>query len=140
MERERNQDDQTIFNQWINSISKIRIFASLGKGLNRKNRFFFGLVFVTCVYALPLVGFAFAKAFSYLMITFAAFSISIFMVYRMTIRNIKLKYPIVSPEGHPDVYTGRIPRPIYEDMERYPWFFKRKQAKKLGNKKAKKKH
>jgi hypothetical protein len=45
----------------------------------------------------------------------------------MTLRNIKPKYPfLVNPEGHPDVYSGRMPRPIYEDMERYPWFFNRK--------------
>jgi len=50
----------------------------------------------------------------------------------MTIRSIKPKYPLTNPEGHPDVYSGRMPRPIYEDMERYPWFFnkKRKTARK----------
>jgi hypothetical protein len=47
----------------------------------------------------------------------------------MTIRNIKPKYPIVNPEGHPDIYSGRMPRPIYEDMQRYPWFFKNKHKK-----------
>jgi hypothetical protein len=40
--------------------------------------------------------------------------------------NIKLKYPLVNPEGHPDVYSGRMPRPIYEDARRYPWFFNKK--------------
>jgi len=54
-------------------------------------------------------------------------------------RNAKLEYPIVSPEGHPDIYTGRMPRPIYEDMERYPWFFRKKKTKKLDNKKIRKK-
>jgi hypothetical protein len=62
-----------------------------------------------------------------------------YVVYRMAIRNTKLKYPIVPPEGHPDVYTGRMPRPVYEDVQRYPWFFKKKRAKKLDNKKIKKK-
>jgi hypothetical protein len=46
----------------------------------------------------------------------------------------------VSPEGNPDAYTGRMSRPIYEDMERYPWFFKKKRSKKLEDKKVRKKH
>ncbi len=107
--------------------------------MNRKRRFLFGLLFVTLLYALSIAGFAFARVFSYLLFTLAAFAVSIYMVYRMTIRNTKLKYPIVPPEGHPDVYTGRMPRPVYEDVQRYPWFFKKKRAKKLDNKKIKKK-
>lgn len=42
------------------------------------------------------------------------------MVYRMTIRNTKLKYPIVPPEGHPDVYRGRMPRPVYARASAIP--------------------
>lgn len=61
------------------------------------------------------------------------------MVYRATIRNIKPKYPIVDPEGHPDVYSGRMPRPIYEDMERYPRFFNKKKRNRFEKKKVKKK-
>jgi hypothetical protein len=108
--------------------------------LNRKTRFFFGVLFVILIFALPLAGFSVAKAYLYLAVTSAAFVFAILMVYRATMRNIKPKYPLVSPEGHPDIYTGRMPRPIYEDMERYPWFFRKKKAKKLGSKKIKKKH
>ena len=106
--------------------------------MSRKRRFLCGLVFVILIYSLPMIGLAVAKAFLYLPLAFGAFVFSVYMVYRVTIRNVKLKYPIVSPEGHPDVYTGRMPRPIYEDMERYPWFFKKKRNKKLDNKKVKK--
>jgi hypothetical protein len=108
--------------------------------LNRKRRFYLGLLLVIFVYALPLAGLAYAGASVQLILVSAAFVFSIYLVYRSTIRNIKLKYPIVSPEGHPDVYTGRMPRPIYEDMQRYPWFFKKKRMKKVDNKKIKKKH
>lgn len=125
----------------INCISRICSSVLVGKELDRKRRFFLGLLLVICVYALPLAGLALAKAFLQLLLVSVVFVFSIYLVYRATMRNVKPKYPIVSPEGHPDVYTGRMPRPIYEDMERYPWFFKKKRTKKkLDNKKIKKKH
>ncbi len=59
----------------------------------------------------------------------------------MTIKNIKLKYQVVSPEGHPDAYTGRISRPLYEDMRLHPWFFGKKSRRRPPDtKKKKKKH
>jgi len=106
--------------------------------LNRKRRFLYCLVLVIFIYGLLLVELAVARVFVWLLVVSAAFVFSVYMVYRVTIRNVKLKYPIVSPEGHPDVYTGRMPRPVYEDMERYPRFFKKKRKKKLDNKKQKK--
>ena len=108
--------------------------------MDRKRRFYLGLLLVIFAYALPLAGLAYARAFVQFLLVSAAFVFSVYLVYRSTIRNIKLKYPMVSPEGHPDVYTGRMPRPIYEDVQRYPWFFKKKRMKKLENKKIKKKH
>lgn len=129
---------EVVFGLWRNCISKVCPIVPTGKQLNRKRRFLWGLLFVIFIYSLPLVGLASAGAFFYLLLASGAFVFSVYMVYRVTIRNVKLKYPIVSPEGHPDVYTGRMPRPIYEDMERYPWFFKKKRNKKLDNKKVKK--
>jgi hypothetical protein len=104
--------------------------------MNRKTRFLWGLLLVMFIYSLPLMGFAAVGLYFYLLVATGAFIFSVYMVYRVTIRNVKLKYPIVSPEGHPDVYTGRMPRPIYEDMEPCPWFFK-KRNKKLNDKKVK---
>jgi hypothetical protein len=115
------------------------IFLS-GCQLDRKARFLFGVLIVVVLYALPVTGLVMIRAFPYLLPALACFGLSIYMVYRMTIKNIKLKYPFVSPEGQPDVYTGRMPRPIYEDMQRYPWFFKKKRLKKLDNKKTRRKH
>jgi hypothetical protein len=69
-----------------------------------------------------------------------AFAFSVYLIYRFTIRNIKLQYPIVNPEGHPDIYSGRMPRPIYEDIQRYPSFFnKKKHARKPDKRKRAKK-
>lgn len=105
--------------------------------MNRKTGFLWGLLLVMFIYSLPMMGFAAAGLYFCLLVATGAFIFSVYMVCRATIRNVKLKYPILSPEGHPDAYTGRMPRPICEDMERYPWFFK-KRNKKLDNKKVKK--
>lgn len=101
-----------------------------GKGLDRKKRFFFGLIVVSALFFIPTVATVSVNAFQWLILFLCAYSICVYMVYRMTIRNIKPKYPIVNPEGHPDIYSGRMPRPLYEDMQRYPWFFRNKKKKK----------
>jgi len=48
---------------------------------------------------------------------------------------------MVPPEGRMDAYFPRtnIPRPIYEDVQRYPKFFKQKKRKDLRKKLVKKK-
>lgn len=109
----------------------------MGKGLKRRNRFLFGFFLVTSLFALPIVITASINAFQWLVVFLVCYSLGIIQVYRMTIRNIKIKYPLVNPEGHPDVYSGRMPRPIYEDVKRYPWFFgkKRKTTKKEEDRK-----
>jgi hypothetical protein len=86
-----------------------------------------------------MTGLIVAGLFLCLAVVVASFILSVYVVYRITIKNIKPKYPIVNPEGHPDVYSGRMPRPIYEDMERYPWFFKKKRNRD-EKKKVRKKH
>jgi len=113
--------------------------ALLGKGLDRKTRFLVGFLLLICLFALPIVIAITVQAIWFLALFVGAFLVCVYMLYRMTIKNIKLKYPLVSPEGHPDVYTGRMPRPIYEDMEKYPWFFRKKHAKERRRKKEVKK-
>ena len=115
------------------------LFVLSGKELDRKARFWLGFLFVVVMYSLPIAGFAYAGWVWPLAFVLGAFVFSIYVVYRMTIKNVRLKYPIVSPEGHPDIYTGRMPRPVYEDVQQYPWFFKKKRTKKLYEKKVKKK-
>jgi len=110
------------------------------KRLHRKTRFWLGFLFVVFIYSLPISGFAFAGLIYPLAFILVAFAISVCLVYKITIKNRNLKYPLLSPEGHPDVYTGRMPRPIHEDMQLYPWFFKKKHARLDEDKKTKKKH
>jgi len=62
----------------------------------------------------------------------ACFFFYIYLVYTATYLRLKRKYPMASPEGQPDFYYPRtnIPRPIYEDVQRHPKFFKKKRQKK----------
>jgi len=124
----------------VNKLYKSGLLVVLsGKELDRKTRFWSGFLFVVFLYSLPIAGLAYAGWVWPLAVVLGAFAVSIYMLYRMTIKNVRLKYPVVSPEGHPDVYTGRMPRPINQDMERYPEFFKKKRNKKLYSKKIRKK-
>jgi hypothetical protein len=107
--------------------------------LDRKSRFWIGFLLVFFVYLFPIVGLAVNGAVWYLVLALACFAISVLVVYRATIKNVKPKYPLVNPEGHPDIYSGRMPRPIYEDMKRYPWFFNKKKRARFEKKKVKKK-
>jgi hypothetical protein len=51
------------------------------------------------------------------------------MSYLRLIKKKEPKYPLVPPEGKPDVYTGLgIPRPIHEDLDE----IKRKRKKVKG--------
>jgi hypothetical protein len=107
--------------------------------MRRKTRFWLGFLFVVLLYLLPIGGLAYAGLIWPLALAVAAFVFSVYFVYWVTIRNAKLKYPLVNPEGRPDVYTGRMPRPIYEDVQRYPWFFRKKRGKKQDEKERHKK-
>lgn len=100
--------------------------------MNRRNRFWFGFILVTSLFVLPIIIATSVNEFQWLAIFLVCYSLIVYQVYRMTIRNIKPKYPLVNSEGHPDIHSGRMPRPIYEDVRRYPWFFnkKRKTVKK----------
>jgi hypothetical protein len=99
----------------------------------------FGFVLVTSLFALPIIIAASVNALQWLAIFLICYSLGVYQVHRMTIRNIKPKYPLTNPEGRPDVYSGRMPRPIYEDMERYPWFFNKKRKTVRKEEKVRKK-
>jgi hypothetical protein len=64
-----------------------------------------------------------------------------YFVYHFVQKREKPKYPMVPPEGRADIYYPRtnIPRPIYEDVRRYPGFFGRKKDKYRRTRRAKKK-
>jgi hypothetical protein len=111
------------------------------RNLHRKTRFRLGLLLVVLVYTIPVVGLASVGQLWYLAFVLAGLVFSIYLVYSITIKKnarAKMRYPIVNPEGQADIYTGRMPRPIYEDMQRYPWFFGKKRRKKIDRNRYKK--
>ena len=102
--------------------------------LDRKTRFYIGFLLAVLIFSFPIAGCAYAGLYLYLAFFMGAFAFSVYLIYRVTIRNIKLRYPVVNPEGHPDIYSGRMPRPIYEDIQRYPWFFNKKKHERKPDK------
>ena len=111
--------------------------------MSRKTRFWIGFLVIVLVYGFPLASAIYLQEIWILAVLCVLFLFSVYSLYRLTIKKKKLKYPVVPPPGHPDGYTwAGIPRPLYEDMEQYPWFFekKRKKPARLTKKKVKKKH
>jgi hypothetical protein len=54
-----------------------------------------------------------------------------YVLRRQVVKRKKPSYPMMPPDGKPDIYyAAGIPRPIYEDVRRYPWYFKKKNKKK----------
>ncbi|UCE95885.1 MAG: hypothetical protein JSV51_09330 [Candidatus Bathyarchaeota archaeon] len=62
------------------------------------------------------------------------FIIYCYIAYHSVYKGKKPKYPIVPPEGRPEIYFPRtdIPRPIHEDERKHSVFFKRKKMRKYG--------
>ena len=110
--------------------------------MSRKTRFWIGFLVIVIAYAFPLASMILLRDIFILTVVSAGFLASVYLLYLFTIKKKEPKYPIVPPDGKPDIYmAARMPRPIYEDMEKYPWFFdkKRKKSARLTKKKVKKK-
>jgi hypothetical protein len=61
-------------------------------------------------------------------------------LYRWVYKKVEPKYPLVPPEGRMDIYSGaNIPRPVHEDVRRYPEFFEKKKKKYKRIRRVKKK-
>jgi hypothetical protein len=113
----------------------------MGEKVSRKTRFWIGFLIIVIVYAVPLASMIILRDIFILTVASASFLISLYLLYLFTIKKKEPKYPIVPPEGKPDIYmAARMPRPIYEDMEQHPWFFdKRRKKRRLKTRKVKKK-
>jgi len=113
--------------------------------MTKKTRFLIGFLLIALAYTIPLAIAILMQEIWILLLILVGFFGSVYLLYHVTLKG-KPKYPIVPPTGKPDIYTGlAIPRPIYEDMEQNPWFFKKKSKKqkwieRTKTKKVKKKH
>jgi hypothetical protein len=110
--------------------------------MNRKTRFWIGFSLIVLTYGFLLATVIIVLSIWMLTVISMGFFLSVYLLYFLTIKKRKPKYPLLPPEGHPDIYTAAgVPRPIHEDMEQYPWLFKKKhQKEKWAKKKVKKKH
>jgi len=72
-----------------------------------------------------------AKLSLYAAMIFGCFLVYLCLLYHFVYKKEKAKYPLVPPEGRMDAYFPRtnVPRPIYEDVRRYPKFFGKKKRK-----------
>jgi len=109
--------------------------------MRRKTLFWILFPMVLIAYTIPLaVAILLHEILIQGIVLFCLF-LSAYSLYRLTYKQ-KPKYPMVPPDGKPNVYYRYgIPRPIYEDIEQHPWFFKKTKKKSTERaKKVKQKH
>jgi len=113
----------------------------MGEALNKKAKFQLLFLLGICIY-IPFILFSIiAQMFLSAILFSVCFLFYCYGLYHFVWKRAKPKYPMVPPEGRMDVYFPRtnIPRPIYEDVQRYPEFFKRKKRKDERTRRVKKK-
>ena len=106
----------------------------VGSSLHHRVKFYLLFLLGVCIF-LPIIFMSILKQ-NYMgtALYSACFLFYSYLVYTATYLRVKRKYPLVPPEGRPDIYFPRtnIPRPIYEDARRArarAKFFKRKRQK-----------
>ncbi len=115
----------------------------MGEVLDKKAKFWVFFLLGVCIY-IPFFLFSIMVQFPLASILFfGGFLLYCYGLYRSIYKKVEPKYPLVPPEGRmTDIYfpRSRIPRPIYEDVRRYPEFFKRKNMKRWEKKRRVKKN
>lgn len=104
----------------------------VGSSLHRRVKFYLLFMLGVCMF-LPFIYLSIlTRAYEGIALFSAGFLFYSYLVYTATYLRSKRNYPLVPPEGRPDIYFPRtnIPRPIYEDAQRYPKSFKKKRQKK----------
>ena len=100
------------------------------KALRKKTKFwlFFSL---GAIISVPIILFLIVvQMYLYAAVYFVFFLFACYGLYYRVYKGMKPKYPEMPPDGKPDIYyAAGIPRPVYEDVRRYPWFFKKKRRK-----------
>jgi len=109
--------------------------------LAEKARLVYWSIFLLVAGVFPLCIGIFVQSIWAILVLGSWLIILCYMAYLRLVKKREPRYPLVPPEGKPDIYTIVGPRPVYEDMEQHPWLFKEKRKKKrLRTKKVKKKH
>lgn len=119
----------------------------VGEGLDQKARprkFWIFLLLGSVIFMPFFVVFGLFEMHLAFVVFFVGFLIYCYGLYRLIQKKAEPKYPLVPPEGRMTDYyfpRSKIPRPIHEDVRRYPEFFKRKKMKRWekNRRKSKKK-
>lgn len=114
----------------------------MGESLRKKVKFWMLFLLGVSIYAPFLLFSLMIRHIMNIILFTACFLFYNYGIYHFVWKKVQPKYPMVPPEGRVDVYFPRtnIPRPIHEDVRRYPVFFKKKVKKKYERtKKIKKK-
>lgn len=103
----------------------------MGRALSRKDKFWPLFLLGIFIY-IPFFIFSIIIQFPLAAIlNLGGFLFYCYGLYRWVYKKVEPKYPMVPPEGRIDVYYRYgIPRPIHEDVRRYPEFFGKKKKKK----------
>jgi hypothetical protein len=97
--------------------------------MRRKTLFWILFPMLLLAYAILLVAAILTQEILMLGIALPFLFLSAYALYRLTYKQ-RPKYPMIPPDGKPDAYYRYgIPRPIYEDTRRYPWFFRKRKKK-----------
>jgi hypothetical protein len=96
--------------------------------LKRKTKFWIYSVLGAVTFALFFTLSIIAKLFIFAAIHLAWFLAFCYLNHRFVYKKAKAKYPLAPPEGRMDIYFPRtdIPRPVHEDVRRYPEAFEKK--------------
>jgi len=115
--------------------------SKTGKALNRKVKLWLLLLLGICIYTPLIFLYAIANILAGAIVSSICFLLYCYLLYHFVYKREKPKYPMVPPEGRMDIYFPRtnIPRPIYEDVQRYPAFFGKKKRKYERTRRVKKK-
>ncbi|MBX5320574.1 MAG: hypothetical protein ACQXXG_01120 [Candidatus Bathyarchaeia archaeon] len=110
--------------------------------LKRKTKFWIYMTVGTCTFTPFFIASVMVGIFVLAATQIAWFLVFCYLNYRFVYKKEKAKYPLAPPEGRMDVYFPRtnIPRPIYEDVRKYPEAFgKRKKSVEKTRKRRKSK-
>jgi len=94
--------------------------------LDRRIRFLFLVLLGAIVLAQLSFLLSLLRIPTYAVLLLGGFVLYCYLLYRSVYKGVKPGYPLTPPKGRVDAYLPRtnIPRPFYEDMEKYPELFK----------------
>lgn len=96
----------------------MRTENNTGYQLGIKVRSVYWGIFLLIVGVFPLCMAILSQSLLWILVSGSWFVLLCYVAYLRLVKKKEPRYPLVPPEGKPDVYTGSaIPRPIHEDFD-----------------------